>query len=149
MPSSKLQRNSKSQARQESLSERGIYSASASKAAAHRERKQTADGTVKRNKFRAPLTLVEMLEEAGGKFPRQAALIYFCGRISYGQLLEHVNRCAAGLQRLGFKKGDRLALMMPNCPQFVIAYFGALRAGGIVTATNTMYTAREAAHQWQ
>jgi long-chain acyl-CoA synthetase len=49
---------------------------------------------------------------------------------------------------LGVKKGDRVALMMPNCPQFVIAYFGALRAGAVVTATSSMYTAREAAHQW-
>src|SRR5205823_4069934 len=48
----------------------------------------------------------------------------------------------------GLKKGDRVALMMPNCPQFVISYFGALRAGAIVTATSSMYTAREVTHQW-
>ena len=95
------------------------------------------------------MTLPEMLEEAATKFHRRTALIYFGARISYGQLLEQVNRCAAGLQTLGLRKGDRLALMMPNCPQFVIAYFGALRAGAIVTATSSMYTSREAAHQWQ
>jgi len=63
-------------------------------------------------------------------------------------LLEHVNRCAAGLQALGVRKGDRVALMMSNCPQFVVSYFGVLKAGGTVTATSSMYTAREAAHQW-
>src|SRR5207302_8448469 len=77
------------------------------------------------------------------------ALIYFGSRISYAQLLEHVNRCAAGLQALGVRKNDRVALMMSNCPQFVIGYFGALRAGAIVTATSSMYTRRETAHQWQ
>src|SRR5437016_11820816 len=90
-----------------------------------------------------------MLEETARKYPRRTALIYFDTRISYAQLLEHVNRCAAGLQALGLQKGERVALMMSNCPQFVISYFGALRAGAIVTATSSMYTAREAAHQWQ
>src|SRR5437879_8149698 len=95
------------------------------------------------------MTLPEMFEETATKFPRRTALIYFGARISYKQLLEHVNRCAAGLQALGLHGGERLALMMPNCPQFIIAYFGALRAGAIVTATSSMYTRREAAHQWQ
>jgi long-chain acyl-CoA synthetase len=90
-----------------------------------------------------------MLEQIAARFVRRPALIYFGARISYTQLLRHVNRCAAGLQALGIKKGERIALMMANCPQFVIAYFGALRAGAIVTATSSMYTSREAVHQWQ
>ena len=81
--------------------------------------------------------------------PDRTALIYFGMRISYVRLLDHVNRCAAGLQAFGVRKGDRVALMMSNCPQFVVAYFGVLKAGGIVTATSSMYTAREAAHQWR
>src|SRR5207249_9264941 len=94
------------------------------------------------------LTLPQMLEQSAKAFGRRTALIYFGARIPYARLLEHVNRCAAGLQALGVRKGDRVALMMTNCPQFVIAYFGALRAGAIVTATSSMYTRREAAHQW-
>ena len=94
------------------------------------------------------ITLTRMLEQTVEACPDRTALIYFGTRISYGRLLEHVNRCAAGLQALGVRKGDRVALMMSNCPQFVIAYFGVLKAGGTVTATNSMYTAREAAHQW-
>ncbi|MEK7677631.1 MAG: long-chain fatty acid--CoA ligase [Verrucomicrobiota bacterium] len=95
------------------------------------------------------VTLPEMLEQTCQRHPRQTALIYFGTRIDYGQLLDHVDRCAAGLQALGLQKGDRVALMMPNCPQLVIAYFGALRAGAIVTATSSMYTPREAVHQWK
>src|SRR6185503_6394754 len=90
-----------------------------------------------------------MLERTVERCRSRTALVYFGTRISYGRLLEHVNRCAAGLQALGVRQGDRVALMLPNCPQFVIAYFGVLKAGGIVTATSSIYTAREAAHQWQ
>ena len=94
------------------------------------------------------ITLPELLERTAAKSPGATALIYFGTTISYEQLQDQVNRLAAGLQALGVEKGDRVALMMPNCPQFVISYFGALRAGAIVTATSSMYTAREAAHQW-
>jgi long-chain acyl-CoA synthetase len=93
-------------------------------------------------------TLPQLLEQTAAKSPGAPALIYFGTTISYEQLQDHVNRLAAGLQALGVRKGDRVALMMPNCPQFVISYFGALRAGAIVTATSSMYTAREASHQW-
>ena len=88
-------------------------------------------------------TLPELLEQTAAKSPGHTALIYFGAKISYAQLLNHVNRLAAGLQAIGVKKGDRVALMMPNCPQFVISYFGALRAGAIVTATSSMYTSRD------
>src|SRR6185436_6865023 len=94
------------------------------------------------------ITLPEMLERTSARSPAAPALIYFGARISYSQLQDHVNRLAAGLRTLGLAGGDRVALMMPNCPQFVISYFGALRAGAIVTATSSMNTAREAAHQW-
>ena len=94
------------------------------------------------------ITLPEMLERTSAKSPAAPALIYFGAKISYWQLQDHVNRVAAGLHALGLVKGDRVALMMPNCPQFVIGYFGAMRAGAIITATSTMYTAREVTHQW-
>jgi long-chain acyl-CoA synthetase len=94
------------------------------------------------------ITLPQLLGQTATKSPGHTALFYFGARISYGQLLDHVNRLAAGLQAMGVKKGDRVALLMPNCPQFVISYFGALRAGAIVTATSAMYTAREIIHQW-
>ena len=94
------------------------------------------------------ITLPQLLGQTAARFPNRPALLYFGARISYRQLQDHVNRLAAGLQAMGVKKGDRVALFMPNCPQFVISYFGALRAGAIVTATSSMYTARELTHQW-
>src|SRR5262245_15127056 len=95
------------------------------------------------------ITLPQMLQRTVERRPEATALVYSGARLSYAQLDEHVNRCAAGLQALGVRQGDRVALMMANYPQFVIAYFGVLQAGGIVTATSSMYTAREAAHQWK
>ena len=83
-------------------------------------------------------TLPQLLEQTAARRPGAAALIYFGATISYGQLQDHVIRIAAGLQAMGVGKGDCVALMMPNCPQFVISYFGALRAGAIVTATSSM-----------
>src|SRR5262249_46663823 len=74
------------------------------------------------------MTVPALLEQAARRFPRRTALIYFGSRISYAQLFEHVKCCAAGLQALGVQKNDRVALMMSNCPQFVIGYFGVLRA---------------------
>lgn len=94
------------------------------------------------------ITLPQMLAQTAAKSPEETALIYFGARITYGQLEAHVNRLASGLQALGLTKGDRVALFMANCPQFVVAFFGTLRAGGVVTATSSMYTAREIAHQW-
>jgi long-chain acyl-CoA synthetase len=67
--------------------------------------------------------------------------------ITYAQLNRLVDSFAAGLQQQGLQKGDRVALYMPNCPQMVIAYYGALRAGGIVVPCNPLYVAREIEHQ--
>ena len=89
-----------------------------------------------------------MLSQTAAKSPSQTALIYFGAKISYGQFQEHANRLAAGLQSLGLPKGERVALVMANCPQFVISCFGALGAGAIVTATSPIYTPREVAYQW-
>ena len=94
------------------------------------------------------ITLSKMLEDASRRWSKRTAFVYFGARISYREFLDQVNRTAAGLQALGVRPGDRVALMMPNRPQFPIAYFGALRAGAIVTATSPIYTARETAHQW-
>ena len=67
--------------------------------------------------------------------------------MSYGQLLELTQRFAAALQGLGVEKGDRVAIHLPNCPQFVIAYYATLMVGGIVVPCNPQYVARELKHQ--
>lgn len=69
--------------------------------------------------------------------------------ISYAQLNEAADALAAALVDLGLQKGDRVALVMPNCTQFVIAFYGALKAGGVIAATNPTYPPNRMQHQLQ
>ncbi|MBO8162872.1 MAG: long-chain fatty acid--CoA ligase [Brevibacillus sp.] len=88
-------------------------------------------------------TLPQMLAETCERFPERSA-IYFKGQTrDYRSVQEDVYRFAAGLAALGIAKGDRVAIMLPNCPQYVIAYYGILSAGGIVVQVNPMSTADE------
>ena len=90
--------------------------------------------------------LYELLAESARRHPDLPALRYYMVRMTYGQLWTRVNRCAAALASLGVTKGDRVAIMLPNCPQYVIAYYGALRLGAIVAQVNPLYTPRELAY---
>ncbi len=92
-------------------------------------------------------TLDALLANTARRFPDRPAIIFFDKQLSYRELDEAVSRFAAALQHLGLEKGDRVAVHMPNCPQFVIAYYGTLRAGGVVVPTNPTYTPRELHHQ--
>ncbi len=74
-------------------------------------------------------------------------MIFKDSRVSYREFNEAVDRFAAALQGLGVEKGDRVAIHLPNCPQFPIAYYAILRIGGIVVSCNPLYTAREIRHQ--
>ena len=67
--------------------------------------------------------------------------------MSYEELDEAVNRFAAALQAMGVGPGDRVAIILPNCPQFVIAFYGTLRAGGSAAPLNFLYAAPELEHQ--
>ena len=67
--------------------------------------------------------------------------------LTYAELDRLADRFAAGLQALGVRKGDRVGLLLPNCPQFVIAFYGALRAGAVVVPCNPLYTAPELRRQ--
>ncbi|MFQ5613391.1 MAG: long-chain fatty acid--CoA ligase [Anaerolineae bacterium] len=87
------------------------------------------------------------LENSAHKYPNHTALIFFDAKMTYAELNRLVNRFAAGLQKLGVKKGDRVSLYMPNCPQVVIAYYAVMRLGGVVVPTNPLYVAREIEHQ--
>lgn len=72
----------------------------------------------------------------------------FQGReFSYRELNDAADAIAAGLAANGFKKGDRAVMFMPNLPQFLMIYYGILKVGGIVIATNPLYTERELQHQ--
>lgn len=87
------------------------------------------------------------LEEAARRVPNNVALIFQGKELTYAELNKAADAVAAGLAANGFKKGDRAVIYMPNLPQFVIIYYGILKAGGIVIATNPLYTERELQHQ--
>lgn len=94
---------------------------------------------------RVPLT--HFLEKSAKDFPQNPALDFMGKRITYAQLLQSSYQFANALKKLGVQKGDRVSIMLPNVPQAVIAYYGALFAGAIVVQTNPMYTERELTHQ--
>lgn len=87
------------------------------------------------------------LEETARTHPETVATIYYDATLTYGELNALADRFAAGLQAMGVKKGDRVALYLPNCPQFIIGYYGTLKAGGIAVPCNPLYVARELEHQ--
>ena len=92
-----------------------------------------------------PLTWI--LDRTVSRFAGQTAFIYYGTKISYAQFSTLANRFAIALQRLGVQKGDRVAIALPNIPQYPIAFYGALRAGAVVVPTNPLYTGREMQHQ--
>jgi long-chain acyl-CoA synthetase len=92
-------------------------------------------------------SLAGLLDDAARDFPHAPAL-HFEGRtISYAQLAEQARRFAGALVGLGVGKGTRVGLILPNCPQAVVALFGALRLGATVVQNNPLYTERELGHQ--
>lgn len=90
--------------------------------------------------------LFRFLDIAARRFPMRPAIIYFDTVLTYRQLRRASNRFANALLTLGVKKGDRVALVLPNCPQFVIAYYGALKAGAVVVALNPQLDTHELQH---
>jgi long-chain acyl-CoA synthetase len=92
-----------------------------------------------------PLTW--LLDNAVKHYASRTAILYFGNRLTYAQVSTLANRFAVGLQKLGITKGDRVAIALPNIPQYLIAYFGVLRAGAVAVPTNPLYTEREMQHQ--
>jgi long-chain acyl-CoA synthetase len=80
------------------------------------------------------------------RFPNIPAVYFYGHRWTYRQLDRMTNRFANALIGLGVRPGDRVALLLPNCPQFVVAYFGAWKAGAVVTPVNPLYAPGEIAH---
>lgn len=92
-----------------------------------------------------PLTW--LMERAASRYPDHTAMIYYGTKLTYAQFSHYTNRFAIELQHLGVRKGDRVAIALPNIPQFPIAFYGALLAGAVVVPTNPLYTEREMQHQ--
>jgi len=88
-------------------------------------------------------TLVDVLRATAAERPAHPALLFKGTTVSYGDLDRLSTAFAASLAADGVRKGDRVGLLLPNCPQFLIAQFGIWKAGGIVVALNPIYTERE------
>lgn len=87
--------------------------------------------------------VAELLLRATESFPDREALDFMGRTTTYAELLRQCRRAAIAFRSLGLAKGDRVAIMLPNCPQAVVAYYGALMAGLTVVMTNPLYTERE------
>lgn len=92
-------------------------------------------------------SLAAMLEESCKRFAHKVAYISLGSTLTYAELDAHSRHFAAWLQSIGVKKGDRVALMMPNLLQYPVCLFGTLRAGAVVVNTNPLYTAHELEYQ--
>ncbi len=92
-------------------------------------------------------SLPSFLLESGERFKEKKALYFMGKEMTFGEVLTEAKKMAHFLQSKGLKKGDRVANMLPNGPQAVIGYYGALLAGGIVVQVNPLYTERELKHQ--
>ncbi len=91
--------------------------------------------------------LQEILTKTAAAFPEETAIAYGEEEISYAQLEEFSNQFANALIKLEVNLGDRVAVFLPNIPQFVIAYFGALKAGAVVTTISPLHREREIEYQ--
>lgn len=89
----------------------------------------------------------ELFDDMADRYGKKTALVFYGKKISYKDLKEATNRFAAALTGLGVKKGDTVSLYLLNCPQYVIAYFGALKTGAKVTPISPVYTSKEVRHQ--
>jgi long-chain acyl-CoA synthetase len=94
------------------------------------------------------MTIHEGFRRTVERFPNNTALIYMGKFIKYRELGNLVDRFATALAALGVKKGDKVATLLPNIPQMVIAYYGGLTAGAIMVPNNPLYTDRELEHQF-
>ena len=88
-----------------------------------------------------------LLQKTAKAYPEKSAIIYFDKIITYEELDQLSDRFAAGLLGLGVGKGDRVAIFLPNIPQFIIAYYGILKSGAVLTAISPLYREREVEYQ--
>ena len=92
-------------------------------------------------------SVVQTIDETTEKYKDKTAVIFYGQKISYRELRDQIDRFATALCDLGVKKGDKVALLLLNSPQFIIAYFGALKAGAVLTAISPVYVSPEIKHQ--
>ncbi|GAC1347463.1 MAG: long-chain fatty acid--CoA ligase [Myxococcales bacterium] len=96
-----------------------------------------------------PETLPEILAAQARRVPGKNAIVFYGREITFAALDQAAGRVAGWLHQRGIRAGDRVAIFLENCPQFAIAYYGALRAGAIVVCLNPMHKAAELAHEFE
>jgi long-chain acyl-CoA synthetase len=89
------------------------------------------------------ISLYEFLQEATTEYPERVALIFMGSEVTYKEMQQNIDRTANALAGLGVSKGDRVALMLPNCPQYVYSYYACMKLGAIVVQLNPLYTSNE------
>jgi long-chain acyl-CoA synthetase len=94
-------------------------------------------------------SLFDLVESSVKEFPGNVALEFFGATTTYAEMGEQIAKAAEGLRLLGVQKGDTVALVLPNCPQHIVAFYAVLRLGGIVVEHNPLYTPRELRHQFE
>ena len=94
-------------------------------------------------------SLYDLVAASAAEFGENVALEFFGRTTTYAEMLEQIDRAAEGLRLLGVQKGDPVALVLPNCPQHIVAFYAILRLGAIVVEHNPLYTPRELRHQFE
>jgi long-chain acyl-CoA synthetase len=94
-------------------------------------------------------SLCDLVRESVEQYGDHVAIEFFGATTTYAELGEQIERVAEGLRILGVQKGDPVAIVLPNCPQHVVAFYAVLRLGAIVVEHNPLYTPRELRHQFE
>ncbi len=95
----------------------------------------------------APRSMADIFDETARRHPDRTAIEFMGRRYSYAALADGARRVATGLARMGYGKGDRIGLFLPNVPHYVAAYYGALWLGATVVNFSPLYTVEELCHQ--
>jgi long-chain acyl-CoA synthetase len=94
-----------------------------------------------------PAPLYELMDQSAAQYGARPCTNFLGKVLTYRDIARMIDRAAAGLQKLGVRKGTKVGLFMPNCPTFIVYYFGTLKAGGTVVNYNPLYTLEELAYQ--
>lgn len=109
---------------------------------------QSYDSDVRKELDYPKDALPVLLEKNVGKYAETTATEFFGAKLTYAALWKQIQSFANGLSQMGVQPGTKVAIMLPNCPQAVIAFYAVLWLGGVVVMTNPMYVEREMEHQW-
>src|ERR1051325_10200103 len=95
------------------------------------------------------MLLSEIIARGAQEFPQNIALIFRDQETTYGEMAVAVQRLAAGFLALGLKEGDKIAILLPNCPPFVYAYYAAAQIGVVAVPANPLLKPAELAYIWK